>query len=165
MKPTAFHENVAKLGNSLKPFAYSLTRDKNDADDLIQETMFKALSRAEKFNEGTNLKAWMYTIMKNIFINDYRRTRNRKTVSFATYDLQEIAIRATATNDGEHNIALENLNFELKQLNFEIKIPFLMHHHGYKYEEIAKKLDVPLGTVKSRIYVARRVLKQKLTRF
>jgi RNA polymerase sigma-70 factor, ECF subfamily len=165
MKPTEFRENVAKFGYSLKPFAVSLTRDKDDADDLIQETLFRALSSEQKFAEGTNLKAWMYIIMKNIFINDYRRTKNRKTTTMGTFDMQGITTGSVAANQGEQNIAMEHLNVELNLLNNGIKIPFLMHHQGFKYEEIASKLALPLGTIKSRIHLARKELKQKLVRF
>src|SRR6185437_3362610 len=155
-----------KYAYSLKPFALSLTRDLQDAHDLIQETLLRALSSREKFAEGTNLKAWLYTIMKNIFINNYRRNKKRNTIIDVTEDMYLINSSGTrVVNQGESNISMENVTQAVDLLQDEFKVPFMMHYDGFKYHEIAEKLVLPIGTVKSRIHFARKELKQKLTRF
>jgi len=166
MEETEFRSSVTKYAYSLKPFALSLTRDLQDANDLIQETLLRALSSREKFAEGTNLKAWLYTIMKNIFINNYRRTKKRNTIIDVTEDMYLInSSGSKVVNQGESNISMENVTQAVNLLQDEFKVPFMMHYDGFKYHEIAEKLILPIGTVKSRIHFARKELKQKLNRF
>jgi len=166
MEEVEFRNSVTKYAYSLKPFALSLTRDLQDAHDLIQETLLRALSSREKFAEGTNLKAWLYTIMKNIFINNYRRNKKRNTIIDVTEDMYLINSSGTrVVNQGESNISMENVTQAVDLLQDEFKVPFMMHYDGFKYHEIAEKLVLPIGTVKSRIHFARKELKQKLTRF
>ncbi len=166
MNTADFTNNVTKFGYSLQPFALSLTRDMDDSHDLIQETLLRALSSQGKFIDGTNLKAWLYTIMKNIFINNYRKTRNRNTTFVSGYDMQGINNTGTSiTNRGESDIAMENLALAVNLLNSEFKVPFMLHYQGFKYHEIANRLTLPIGTVKSRIHFARKELKKKLVRF
>ena len=166
MEEAEFRNSVTKYAYSLKPFALSLTRDVQDSHDLIQETLLRALSSREKFAEGTNLKAWLYTIMKNIFINNYRRNKKRNTIIDVTEDMYLINSSSTkVVNQGEANISMDNVNQAVNLLQDEFKVPFMMHFNGFKYHEIAEKLILPIGTVKSRIHFARKELKQKLTRF
>jgi RNA polymerase sigma factor (sigma-70 family) len=166
MEEIDYTNTVTKYAYSLRPFALSLTRDMEDAHDLIQETLLRALSSQEKFTEGTNLKAWLYTIMKNIFINNYRRNKKRNTIIDTTEDMYVINSNSTkVTNLGESNMAMENVNLAVNLLQEEFRVPFMMHYQGFKYHEIADHLILPIGTVKSRIHFARKELKKKLTRF
>jgi RNA polymerase sigma-70 factor, ECF subfamily len=166
MEEIDFTNTVTKYAYSLRPFALSLTRDMEDAHDLIQETLLRALSSQEKFTDGTNLKAWLYTIMKNIFINNYRRNKKRNTIIDTTEDMYVINSNGTrVTNQGESNLAMENVTLAVNLLNEEFRVPFMMHYQGFKYHEIADHLTLPIGTVKSRIHFARKELKKKLKRF
>ena len=150
----------------LRPFAINLTKDNEAAKDLFQETLFRALSNKEKYNVGTNIKAWLYTIMRNIFINDYRRKAKQSTV--LDYSPNDFLIDQTSNkvlNDGITNLNLK----EVKQLIFDLpalfRTPFNLYFEGYKYNEIADALNEPLGTIKSRIHFARKILKQKVQRY
>jgi RNA polymerase sigma-70 factor (ECF subfamily) len=166
MQEIDFTNTVTKYAYSLRPFALSLTRDMEDAHDLIQETLLRALSSQEKFAEGTNLKAWLYTIMKNIFINNYRRNKKRNTIIDTTEDMYVINSNSTRVmNQGESNISMENVTNAVNLLNEEFRVPFMMHYQGFKYHEIADHLTLPIGTVKSRIHFARKELKKKLKRY
>src|ERR1017187_3541081 len=166
MNESEFVKSVTKYAYSLKPFALSLTRNMEDAHDLIQETLFRALSSEEKFTEGTNLKAWLYTVMKNIFINNYRRTKKRNTIIEVSENINELYSKeARVTNQGESNIAMENVTTAVNMLQSEFNVPFMLHYNGFKYYEIAEQLTLPIGTVKSRIHFARKELKRKLARY
>jgi RNA polymerase sigma-70 factor (ECF subfamily) len=165
MATVEFNEMVTRYSYSLKPFALSLTRDMEDAKDLIQETVFRALSSEDKYAAGTNLKAWLYTIMKNIFINNYRRRMTRNTLIDRTDELYFInSASASMPNGGESRVALSDINNEIDRLNDDYRTPFMLHYQGFKYHEIADHLTLPIGTVKSRIHFARQELKKKLGR-
>jgi len=158
-----YQNDIINFSSTLKPFAYNLTKDVEDAKDLVQETVFKALRYKDKFNEGTNLKAWMFTIMRNIFINNYRRKVKQNTVVDTSENNFLInSSPLTARNDGENKMVMQDINTAIEVLNTDVKKPFLMHFEGFKYQEIADELDLPLGTVKSRIFFARKELKKKL---
>jgi len=165
MTTLQFNEQVVDYSGSLKPFAYKLTRNSEDASDLIQETVYKALINADKFHKGTNLKAWLFTIMRNIFINNYRRNSRHGIVSDPTENLSLLnSIRNSTTNSGLVNIHMEEVNKALENLSEEFRIPFLLHYEGFKYNEIAEELQLPLGTVKSRIFFARKALQKMIDR-
>ena len=143
-----------------------LTRDVDDANDLLQDTMVKAFTNKDKFTEGTNLKAWLYTIMRNIFINDYRKKAKQSTV----LDNSPNDFLIDQTNNKVVNDAITNLNLgEVNQLIYDLpelfRTPFQLYYEGYKYNEIADALNEPLGTIKSRIHFARKILKQKIQRY
>lgn len=161
-----FSNKVVDLHLSLKPFALKLTRDMDDAEDLIQETMFRAISNEDKFENGTKLKAWLYTIMKNIFINNYRKKIKRNTI-VDTSDNQYFidSILHTTTNAAEMAFVNKDIERAILNLSNEFRVPFMMHYKGYKYHEIAEKLNLPLGTVKSRIFFARKDLKERLSQY
>lgn len=161
-----FNNEVVGLQSSLKPFALKLTRDMDDAEDLIQETMFRAFSNEDKFQSGTKLKAWLYTIMKNIFINNYRKKVKRNTI-VDTSDNQYFidSVSHTTTNDAEMAFVSKDIEHAILSLSNEFRVPFMMHFKGYKYHEIAEKLNLPLGTVKSRIFFTRKALKEKLSQY
>ncbi len=158
-----FKYKVSDESRPLRAYALKLTHDMDDANDLVQETMLKAFVNEEKFQEGTNLKGWLYTIMKNIFINKYRRAVKSNIFNDPT-DNQFFINSSSVThrNDGEGNLIMKEITIALGSLNENLKTPFMMSYRGYKYEEIANFLQIPLGTVKVRIHNARKELMKKL---
>ncbi|RMD70952.1 MAG: RNA polymerase sigma factor, partial [Bacteroidetes bacterium] len=143
--------------------AWNLTRDREAARDLFQETACRACANLDKFRPGTNFKAWIFTIMKNIFINDYRRKKKTQTVFDDTEDLYYLnAGKQTIRNEGDANVLIEELTHMIDELDDNLRLPFMMHYEGYKYQEIADELGLPLGTVKSRIFFARQELKRRI---
>ena len=166
MSTIDFDQVLVKNTDYLKPFAISLTRDMESAKDLIQETLYRALANKEKYNDGTNIKAWMYTIMRNIFINNYRKSAKQKTVFDNTpNDFLLDYNQFTTANAAETNLGLKEIKEAVYQLPEIFKNPFELYFEGYKYHEIADILAEPLGTIKSRIHFARKLLKQQLTRY
>lgn len=165
MSTIEFTKNFTDLKSPLNAFAYNLTKNKEDAKDLYQETAFRAISNKEKFRPGTNFKAWSFTIMKNIFINNYRKKMKKNTIIDTTDNMYFINSGATMiANDAGRNILMDELNGMIESLDDSIKTPFMMHYTGFKYQEIADKLLLPLGTVKSRIFFARKALKELIKR-
>lgn len=165
MNGIEFNSRLDQMTMMLNAFAYNLTQNIEDAKDLYQETAYRAITNRDKFLPGTNFKAWMFTIMKNIFINNYRKKTKANTIFDATDNQYYINSTSNSTHNlGETNIMMEELNGMVNALDDSIKIPFQMHHDGYKYQEIADELSLPLGTVKSRIFFARKELKDKVNR-
>ncbi|MCY7410422.1 MAG: RNA polymerase sigma factor [Chitinophagales bacterium] len=163
MTNSEFNVQVNNLSKTLKGFAYQLTRDLEDAKDLIQDTVCKALVNREKFNAGTNLKAWLYTIMRNIFINNYRRTVKQRMIVNEEKSLMMTNLASrTASNLGESALISREIIYALESIDDAIRTPFVMHFNGFKYDEIAEEMRIPLGTVKSRIFFARKELQGKL---
>ncbi len=151
----------------LKNFALKLTQDINDANDLVQETFLKAIMYSAKFKEGTNLKSWLMTIMRNTFINDYRRNSKRRTF-MDTQDEQYIldsAKQFNTFNEGESLFIKRDLDNAIAQLPEDLKIAFELNNAGFKYHEIAEKVNAPLGTIKTRIFMARRKLRTHLSEY
>ncbi|MBO9658792.1 MAG: RNA polymerase sigma factor [Chitinophagaceae bacterium] len=166
MPTTDFNEVLLENADFLKPFAINLTRDSEAANDLYQETLYKALANKEKYNVGTNIKAWLFTIMRNIFINDYRRKAKQKTIFDNTSNAYLINLKqASVSNAAESDLRIKEIYAAIHQLPEIFKVPFQLYFDGYKYQEIADVLAEPLGTVKSRIHFARKLLKERLTRF
>jgi RNA polymerase sigma factor (sigma-70 family) len=165
MSISEFDHLVLKNSDSLRPFAISLTRNSELAKDLYQETLYKAIANRDKYTTGTNIKAWMYTIMRNIFINDYRRMI-KKRVSFydPTVEYQKFNIPALAMNSSESTILLKDLRNSIDRLPEILKSSFKLYFDGYRYQEIATALNEPLGTIKSRIHLARKLLKEQIER-
>ena len=160
MSQLEFHTKLNEMSSVLHAFAYNLTKNMEDAKDLYQETAFRAITNQDKFRPGTNFKAWLFTIMKNIFINNYRKKTKANTIMDSTDNMYYINSGATTINNrAESNIMMKELIKMIEELDDSIKIPFLMHYQGFKYQEIADQLDLPLGTVKSRIFFARKELK------
>lgn len=163
MNAIEFDQKIQNLAKFLKPFALKLTRNPEHAEDLMQETMLKAISNREKFSEGTNLKAWLYTIMKNTFITQYHRRVRRNTFIDTTENLHYINSPASVTENGASGtFAMEDINEAIAKLKAEYRDPFMMHFKGFKYHEIADELSIPIGTVKNRIHIARKHLKTDL---
>jgi RNA polymerase sigma-70 factor (ECF subfamily) len=144
-------------------YAYSLTTDKDNAKDLVQETFLKALKYCDKFIHETNFKAWTYTIMKNTFINNYRRSARYSTISDQTKDGFYLNYSHSSGSDTPDRVyASKEIEKIIEALDDNFKLPFKMHHEGFKYREIAEKLDLNLGTIKSRIFFARKKLIKQL---
>jgi RNA polymerase sigma-70 factor (ECF subfamily) len=165
MSQTEFFTEFNRLTNLLNSFAYNLTKNSEDAKDLYQETAFRAMTNRDKFRPGTNLKAWLFTIMKNIFINNYRKKVKANTIMDNTDNLYYInSGRNSIENAADSNILIKELKGMIEVLDDSTRIPFLMHYQGFKYQEIADHLSLPLGTVKSRIFFARKDLKAQIAR-
>lgn len=166
MSAVEFNNMLLQNADFLKPFAINLTKDSEAAKDLCQETLYKALANQEKYHVGTNIRAWLFTIMRNIFINDYRRKVKQNTIFDSTpndflLDYNQSAI----ANRAESDINLKEVRKAIHDLPDIFKIPFLLYFEGYKYHEIAKTLNEPLGTIKSRIHFARKLLKEQISRY
>ncbi len=165
MSAAEFNDMLLTNAGSLKPFAVSLTHDQEVAKDLYQETIYKALANRDKYSTGTNIKAWLFTIMRNIFINDYRRKVKQRTIfDNSASDLTINQGKTVVANEGEVTLQAKEINHAIYQLPQIFKTPFLLYFEGYRYHEIAFSLNEPLGTIKSRIHFARKLLKDQLSR-
>lgn len=166
MSTIEFNQLLLTNSEFLKPFAATLTRDNEVAKDLLQETMYRALANRDKYNVGTNIKAWLYTIMRNIFINNYRRKAKQNTIFDNTSnDFLLNYNQATISNDAEGALKMKDIQAAIHSLPHIFRNPFMLYFEGYKYHEIADMLEEPLGTIKSRIHFARKLLKEQLSRF
>ncbi|MFN5325232.1 MAG: RNA polymerase sigma factor [Bacteroidota bacterium] len=166
MTQVEFNHAVQCQYKPLRGYAMKLVRDVEDANDLVQETMLKAFRNHDKFAEGTNLKGWLYTMMKNIFINNYRRMVNSNIFSDDTENQFYINSSSNSTRNGaETSLAMEDIERALGKLSDNLRKPFMMSYQGYKYEEIARHLSIPLGTVKIRIHNARHKLQDSLQNY
>lgn len=166
MSAVEFDQMLVNNTEFLKPFAFTLTRDNETAKDLLQETMFRALANREKYNVGTNVKAWLYTIMRNIFINNYRRRVKQNTIFDSTpNDFLINYQQATVANSAETSLQMKEIQAAIHQLPEIFKSPFMLYFEGFKYHEIAHILNEPLGTIKSRIHFARKLLKEQISRY
>lgn len=164
MTPTVdFGTEIMQYERILRPFAINLTHSREESEDLLQDTFYRAIANRDKFSEGTNIKAWLFTIMKNIFINNYRRNQKRNVIT-DTSDNQYLlnSTKKTERNGSERSFLTEDIQRAMAEVSADFTEPFLMYFNGYKYQEIAEKLDLPLGTVKSRIFFARKELQSKL---
>ncbi len=154
---------LLSLQSNMYNFAYSLTVNKERAEDLLQETTLKALTNSEKFIDNTNFKGWVLTIMKNIFINGYRKNLRSQTMLDSTDNSYYLNIPQTSGFDTpESAYSINEINKCINAFSNEYRIPFSMHVSGFKYHEIAEKMDLPIGTVKSRIFFARQRLQESL---
>lgn len=163
MSTLEFQQQLIGFRQQLYYFALSLTKDRDTASDLLQESLARALTYRDKFRDNTNFKAWVYTIMKNTFINEHRRTKRTK-VLMDTVDRQHDELRRVQVpNSSEASVKMAEIQRSLERLDVTFREPFTMHHEGYKYHEIADTLGIPIGTVKSRIFQARHRLMAMLT--
>ncbi|HUW92545.1 MAG TPA: RNA polymerase sigma factor [Bacteroidales bacterium] len=154
-----FTSSIISLKGNLQKYAFSLTLNRDNAFDLVQDTFLKAIQNQDKFVDATNLKAWVFTIMKNTFINNYRRRIRENTMMDGTQELYYINLPSDVGSiSPESSYAEDEINKAIDNLHNDYKIPFRMHVEGYKYEEIAENLNLKLGTVKSRIFFARQKL-------
>ncbi|MFO7874520.1 MAG: RNA polymerase sigma factor [Bacteroidales bacterium] len=158
-----FNHKLMGLQKNLKYFAYTLTSDYEDAQDLVQETFLKALTNREKFTADTNLKAWTFTIMKNTFINNYRQKTRKNTILDKTDDLYYLNLSKTSSIGlPESEYSEKEIKHAIAQIKPEQRQPFEMYNKGYKYKEIADHLNLSIGTVKSRIFFTRKKLMSSL---
>lgn len=163
-KMSKFQDRLVDEQSSLMNFAYKLTSDRNAASDLVQETTLKALDNEEKYADNVNFKGWIFTIMRNIFINNYRRNVRQNTMVDTTDNLFHLNSSAEAVNESpEGAYTINEISELIARLPENFSKPFSLHIAGYKYEEIAEKLNLPLGTVKSRIFTTRHQLRSLLT--
>ena len=161
MSKNYIQEQLPLIEKYLRNFAYYMTKDNSSAEDLYQETLLKILTKIHLFKEGTNFKAWCATIMRNLFINNYRRKKQANIIH--DYSNNDFYINSgnTVNNGAEAKIAYRELVGLINTLSKALAVPFLMRYRGYRYEEIAEALNLPMGTVKSRIFLARRHLKKE----
>lgn len=163
MTAIEFNHQLLSLEMKLRYFAQSLTMDPDSAKDLLQETMLKALSNRDKFQGDKNLKAWVFTIMKNTFINNYRRAVRSNTIIDTTDNLYYLNLsHESGFSSPESRQSEQDIQKAINDLPNDYRVPFVMHTTGYKYKEIAEYLEQPLGSVKSKIFFARRKLMAKL---
>lgn len=148
-----------KSSDQLFAFAISLTKDSSDAQDLYQDTIFLALKSSDKFREGTNFMAWMKTIMRNSFINGYRR--NKRFLNYVNEKINNyFTDKPREQNQAESTIMMKELSGIIEGIDQRFSTPFKLYYQGYSYDEISEKLELPLGTVKSRIFIARRRIRE-----
>jgi len=163
MENATLNNEICSHRSCLESFAMKFTNDLDDANDLVQDTIIKAIRYRDLYKQGTNLRGWLYTIMRNTFINDYRKGARRNSVIETCEDLSSHQLQKSATcNLGENNFVMEDINKAMESLQPEYSTPFLRYFEGYKYHEIAVELNIPIGTVKTRIHVARQILKGQL---
>lgn len=162
-KQESFKDKLVGLQGNLLSFAYQLTSSRDEAQDLLQDTTLKALDNEEKYVDNVNFKGWIFTIMRNIFINNYRQSVRQATVVDKTEDLYHLNIcQDSGIDTPEGSFAVKEISQAVSEFTDEYRIPFNLYVAGYKYHEIAEKLDLPLGTVKSRIFFARKRLRNQL---
>lgn len=160
---TTFKKKLLGLQGNLLNFAYQLTTSREEAQDLLQDTTLKALNNESKFVDNVNFKGWVFTIMRNIFINNYRKVVRSATVIDQTEDLYHLNLpQESGLDTPEGALAAGEISAAINSFSDDYRIPFSMHVAGYKYNEIAEKMNLPLGTVKSRIFFARRRLQEML---
>ena len=166
MGSVTFTQNLLSMQSELHRFAMKLTADQEEANDLLQETSLKALDNEEKYTPDTNFKGWVYTIMRNIFINNYRKTVRDQTFVDHTDNLYHLSLPQDAGFEStESAYDTKEIRRAVNALPKEYRVPFAMHVSGFKYREIAEKLSLPLGTVKSRIFFTRQRLQMQLKDF
>ncbi len=165
MSTSDFYTQIDMITSPLNNFALSLTRNLEDSRDLFQDTVYKALKNKDKFKIGTNFKAWVLTLMRNTFINGYRKKKRSKVKTVADDSLEMITnTRSAAANEGESNMAMQELMAMLNELDDKLRQPFWMNYQGMSYQEVADALETPLGTIKSRIFFARKEMQEKALR-
>lgn len=164
MTHTQFERLLLGAQTNLLNFAYSLTLNRDDAEDLLQDTTLKVLDNEDKFVDGTNFKAWIFTVMRNVFINNRRRTARATVVIDNSEDLYQINVPVEgAESNPAESYSVKEISEVIDTFADDYRIPLTMHLAGYQYSEIAQKLGVPVGTIKSRIFYARKRLKMKLS--
>ena len=166
MTEIEYHTKLVSLQPGLMRIARSLTKDTDEAKDLVQETVLKSLQFRNKFLPDSNLEGWTYTILKNTFINNYRRSLRHKTLNVIKKEgVPQSYPYSSVTDNPESIYSSRELEKAIDKLDDNVKLPFKMHYEGYKYKEIAKSLKLNLGTVKSKIFFARKKLMKQLIEF
>ncbi len=162
MQYDTFQSKLISIQRNLLNYAYTLTANRDDAYDLLQDTTLKALDNRDKYVENVNFRGWMFTIMRNLFINSYRKGVREATVVDTTDNLYHLNLSQDSGYESpEDSYGASEIGQAINEFADEYRIPFSMHVAGYKYEEIAEKMNLPLGTIKSRIFTARKKLQQR----
>ena len=166
MNGIQFQQKLLSLQENMMNFALMLTANRDDAQDLIQDTTLKVLDNQDKFVDNVNFKGWVLTVMRNIFINNYHKIVRVQTVVDSSADLYNLdVVNDSGFDSPDKAYQIKEITKAINGLNDDLKVPFSMFLSGYKYNEIAEKLNVPLGTVKSRIFFARQELQKRLKDF
>ena len=159
----SLRDKLVGLQGNLFNFACRLTANRDTAQDLVQDTTLKVLDNQSKYVDNVNFKGWVFTIMRNIFINNYRKVVRSATIIDQTEDLYHLNLpQDSGFETPEGSVAAKEITAAINSFSDDYRIPFSMHVAGYKYNEIAEKMNLPLGTVKSRIFFARQRLQQSL---
>jgi RNA polymerase sigma factor (sigma-70 family) len=163
MTAAEFTTQISGLRSTLLLFTRRFTHDRDECLDLVQDTMLKALTYQNKFREDTNLKGWLFTIMRNTFINNYRKTQRSRTTTDKTKDLYFLNVEDEHTFNRPHeSMEFKEIWRNVGAIKDELLVPFKMHTTGYKYQEISDHLNIPIGTVKNRIFHARKEIQKRL---
>ena len=157
-----FLKRYEQVYDLLFGFAMKLTRNQEEAKDLVQESVCKAYKSKERFKKGTNFKAWLTTILRNTYINYYRRKRTRNQIEAPIEELLYIVENKSKGRSPDSHILMKELKELVKDLSDAYRVPFVLFIKGYQYHEIAEQLQIPIGTVKSRIYSARKNLQKMI---
>jgi len=166
MNTLQFQQKLVGLQENMLNFALMLTADRDDAQDLLQDTTLKVLNNQEKFIDNVNFKGWVLTVMRNIFINNYHKVVRTQTIVDSSADLYNLDVtNDSGFNSPDSSYQIQEISNAIEQLNDDLRVPFSMFVTGYKYHEIAEKLNLPLGTIKSRIFFARQELQKVLKDF
>lgn len=163
MNQSSFIYNLNLSDKQLQSFALRLTKYKDQSEDLYQETLLKAYNKRHLYQTNTNFKAWIFTIMYHTFINQYRQTRRRNIIDAPIDDLHATMDKHSYEISADKQMDYHAINNLVGCLDVNYKKPLILFAKGYKYKEISKQLDIPIGTVKSRINFARKKLKEQLT--
>ena len=160
---SSFINKLLGLQSNLRNFAYQLTLDREAAEDLVQDTTLKVLDNEQKYVDNVNFKGWVLTIMRNLFINNYRRQVRSATVIDTTEDLYHLNLsQESGLETPEGIFTAKEISKAINEFSDDFRVPFSMYVAGYKYSEIAEHMHLPLGTVKSRIFFARKRLQETL---
>lgn len=163
MTQVEFTAEITKLRPTLKSFTHRFTYNKEESQDLIQDTLLRALTYRDKFRKDTNLKGWLFTIMRNTYINNYRKAQREKTTHDTSKELYYLNVEDEHTfNRPQESVEFKEIWKNVNSIKDDLLIPFKMHTTGYKYDEIARHLGIPIGTVKNRIFHARKEIQKKL---
>jgi len=166
MRENVFRKKLLSIQGNMLSFAYSLTSNRDDAYDLLQDTTLKVLDSEDKYVDNINFKGWVFTIMRNLFINKYRRDARAVVVLDTSDDLYRLNMsQASGLDTPDGSINVTQITEVISSFPEELRKPFSMLVSGYHYKEIAEHLSLPVGTVKSRIFQARRKLQLLLADF
>jgi len=155
---TNIEKELQLVSSALKGFSLKLTGNTTEAKDLYQDTLIRIFMHKDRFEPGSSFKAWAITIMRNTFINEYRKKVRRRTILNDKSNQTYLSSNINTFNKGEHNLAWEDLHNIIDALPQNFRVPFLLVFEGYKYDEISEMMALPLGTVKSRVFFARKKL-------